>query len=57
MMTLRTDNAYTAGDRVEVAFVLTQHSRYILLMKHFVDYLIQSMPKKQNMVLSQLKTL
>lgn len=38
MMTLRTDNAYTAGDRVEVAFVLTQHSRYILLMKHFVDY-------------------
>ena len=38
MMTLRTDNAYTAGGRVEMAFVLTQHSRDILLMKHFVDY-------------------
>lgn len=38
MMTLRADNAYTAGGRVEMAFVLTQHSRYIPLMKYFVDY-------------------
>jgi hypothetical protein len=38
MMILRADNAYTAGNRVEMAFVLTQHYRYILLMKHLVDY-------------------
>jgi hypothetical protein len=39
MMTFRTDNAYTAGGRVEMAFVLTQYSRYILFIKHFVDFL------------------
>ena len=29
---LRTNNAFSAGGRVEVAFALTQHSRDILLM-------------------------
>ena len=35
---LRTDNAFSAGGRVEVAFAITQHSRDMLLMKYFVDY-------------------
>jgi len=38
MIILRTDDAYLAGSRVEVAFSLTQHDRDIKLMECFVSY-------------------
>ena len=38
MLILRTNNASSAGGRVEVAFCLTQHCRDILLMEYIVDY-------------------
>lgn len=38
MIILRTDDAYIAGGRAEVAFDLTQHDRDIKLMEYFVSY-------------------
>jgi len=38
MIILRTDDAYLAGGRIEVAFSLTQHDRDINLMEYFVSY-------------------
>jgi len=38
MVKLRVNNAYSAGGRIELAFVLTQHSRDFPLIKCLVDF-------------------
>lgn len=38
MVKLRVNDAYSAGGRVELAFVLTQHSRDLSLIKWLADY-------------------
>lgn len=38
MVKLRVDAAYTAGGRMELAFVLTQHFRDLPLIKCLADY-------------------
>lgn len=38
MVKLRVDNAYSAGGRIELAFVLTQHRRDYALMQCLVDF-------------------
>ena len=38
MVKLRVSDAYSAGGRVDLAFVLTQHSRDLSLIKCLADY-------------------
>lgn len=38
MVILRVNNASSAGGRVELSFVLTQHSRDLALIKCLADY-------------------